>query len=65
MAYKIHVCTHACGKVREEQGIIQFKRHFEKFRLHPEDRADLLKSFKQSRDMIRIFIVEMKCFQRT
>lgn len=61
------MCSHnKCGEVREEQREIQFKKHVEKFRLHPEDRTDLLKSFKQSRDMIRIFIVEMtmKYFQK-
>lgn len=35
--------------MREEQREIQFKRHVEKFSLHPEDKGDLLKSFKQSR----------------
>lgn len=58
LAYRIQVCTHRCGEMREEQREIRFERHVVKFRYYLEDR-DLIKSFKQNREMIRIFIIAL------
>ena len=66
LAYRIQVCAHRCGAMRQEQREIWFERHVEKLRYHLEDK-DLLKSFKQNRGMIRIFITAstMRGCQRT